>query len=167
MPILTTKRLALRQLTLNDAAFILELLNDEAWLKHIGDRGVRTLADAERYITQVYLPKSQTPGLGIYLMELKSTHTSIGICSLLKRDGLDDIDLGFALLAEFRGHGYAAEAAKSVMHHATHTLKLNRLIAITVAYNTDSITLLEKLGFAFEKNIRLPNDPEELRLYAK
>lgn len=165
MTTLSTTRTILREVTIEDAPFILALLNDPAWLKYIGDRGVKTLDDARRHIEKNYVPPYQKLGFGMYLVTRKVDHTPIGMCGLIKREHLDDVDIGFAFLSDFRGQGYAYEAAQVVMNHATVTLGMKRLVAIVVPYHADSIKLLKKLGFIFEKTIRLPNDPEELQLF--
>ncbi len=43
---ITTPRLHLRRFAESDAPFTLTLLNDPDWLRFIGDKGVRTLADS-------------------------------------------------------------------------------------------------------------------------
>lgn len=163
--VLETPRLILRKFTLKDGEFIFRLLNSPGWLKNIGSRNIGSKADAERYITNKLLPPYEISGFGFYRMELKQTGESAGMCGLVKREGLDDVDIGFALLPEYEGKGYAIEAAKAVMEFAKHELKLDRLAAITIQQNKGSINLLEKLGMEFEKMIKLPGDEEELMLF--
>jgi RimJ/RimL family protein N-acetyltransferase len=164
--VIETDRLALRPLTVDDAAFIFELVNDPDWLRFIGDRGVRTLEDARNYILNGPVAMYERVGFGLYLVELKSDSTPIGMCGLIKREGLDDVDLGFAYLPKYRAQGYAYEAASAVQAYGRQTLGLKHIVAITAVDNEPSIRLLEKLGFVFEKTIRLPNDDEELKLFA-
>ena len=106
MQILQTERLTLRHATTDDAAFILTLLNDPSWMKYIGDRGVRTLKEAEKYILDKLVNSYEEHGYGLYLTELKKDKTPIGICGLVNRDTLEDIDIGFAFLPDFTGKGY-------------------------------------------------------------
>ena len=164
--ILDTDRLALRELNTADAAFILELVNDPAWLRFIGDRGVRTLEDARSFLLRGPMTSYAQFGFGSWLVELRAGQTPVGICGLLKRDTLDDIDLGFAFLAAHRRKGYASEAARATMAHARETLHVRRLVAIVSPGNEESRRLLEKLGFAFEREVRLTENALEVNLYA-
>ena len=161
MIVLQTERLILRQLDLNDAAFMLQLLNDAAWLKYIGDRGVRTLEQAQDYLRNGAMDMYTRLGHGLWMVELKDTGHSIGICGLIKRDTLPDVDLGFGFTPDYRGGGYAFEAASACMTYARETLGMVRVVAIVSPENARSLALLEKLGFRFEKSLRLP--PNEAR----
>jgi RimJ/RimL family protein N-acetyltransferase len=163
--VLETERLVLRRLHEGDAPLIVELLNDPAWLEHIGDRGVRSLEDARKYIENVPLEMYARLGFGLYLVELKVGGVPIGVCGLLKRESLEHMDIGFALLPRFRGMGLAFEAAAGTMNYARTAFGASRLVAITSQGNFASGRLLEKLGFRFERNLRMPPDSEELRLY--
>ncbi len=161
MNALETKRLRLRRLTTDDAPFVIELLNDPAWLRFIGDKGIRTLEDARHYLQQGPLAMYDRVGFGLYLTELAEEGTPIGICGPIKREGLKDVDLGFAFLPAFRSKGYAQEAAVAVVAYARDILKLRRLVAVTSAENQSSVRLLEKIGMRFERMIKLfPNKPE-------
>ncbi|MBD2021936.1 GNAT family N-acetyltransferase [Leptolyngbya sp. FACHB-36] len=165
MRVLETERLILRRLTIEDSKFILELLNDPAWLKFIGDKGVRTLDDAHDYILKNLVAMYERLGFGLYLAELKSGGVPIGICGLIKRDSLEDVDIGSAFLPEFRGKGYAYESASAVMDYGRRTFGLNRIVAITSPDNYDSAKLLEKLGFSFERTVKLSDDSERVSLF--
>jgi RimJ/RimL family protein N-acetyltransferase len=145
---------------------MLELLNDPSWLQFIGDRGVRTVDDARNYILQNLVIMYDRLGFSMYLTELKGEVISIGICGLIQRDYLEDVDIGFALLPKFRGKGYAYESASAVMAYAKRTFGLNRLVAIALPNNYDSIELLEKLGFSFESTIELSDDGESVNFFA-
>ncbi len=140
-----TERLLLRHLTFEDAPFILDLLNDPDWIKHIGDRGVRNLADARRYIADGPMKMLARHGFGLQVVELGGV--SIGLCGLLKRDCLDCPDLGFALLPEYRGKGYAFEAATGVCGYAQGTLNMSTILAISSPNNVTSAALLGRLKF--------------------
>jgi len=161
-----TDRLVLRPLVESDDAFILQLLNDPSWLRHIGDRGVRTPQQAHDYVRNGPMAMHARHGFGLDAVVLRETGVPIGLCGLIKRDALDDVDLGFAFLPAYRGAGYAREAALAVLRHAGRKLGLQRIVAITVPRNDASIGLLESLGFRFERDLRMPGDPKELRLYA-
>ncbi len=165
MRILETERLLLHRLSPNDSAFILELLNEPAFLENIGDRGVRTLADACRYILSGPIASYRKLGFGLYLVTLKDSGLPIGICGLLKRDSFDHPDIGFAFLRRYWSQGYAHESA-AVLHYGWTTLRLERIVAITKPHNQASVALLEKLGLRFEKNIVPPDHGCENRLFA-
>jgi RimJ/RimL family protein N-acetyltransferase len=164
--VLKTERLVLRHLCAGDAPFILRLLNEPSWLANIGDRGVHTITDAERYLEKGPIDMYGRLGFGLYLVCLP-TDVPIGLCGLLKRETLDDVDLGFAFLPEYWGQGYAHESSAAVLSYARHTLGLARIVAITTFSNDASRRLLERLGFSLERPVRLEPDVEELLLYAK
>jgi RimJ/RimL family protein N-acetyltransferase len=166
MYVIETERLILRRLSVEDASFILELLNQPSFLRFIGDRGVRTINDAEKYILQGPMDSYERLGFGLYLTELKDSLASIGICGLIKRDALNDIDIGFAFLPQFWSKGYAFEAASAVMVYGREVLKLNRIVAIVSPDNERTIKVLEKIGFKFESIMRLSEDSQELKMYA-
>lgn len=166
MNVVETQRLLLRCLTTGDAAFILQLLNEPSWLRYIGDKGVTTLQSAESYIDNGPVEMYARLGFGLYLVELKESGEPIGICGLIKRETLDDVDLGFSFLSRFWRKGYAFEAASAVMSYGNRVLGLSRIVAIVSQDNHPSAKLLEKLGFHVERLVRLQADGEELRLYA-
>jgi len=163
--IIETERLKLREFNSNDGEMIFELLNSPGWLKYIGTRSIETTDDAINYIETKLRKGYKESGFGFYLVELKSTGEKIGMSGLVKRDGLDNVDVGFALLPQYENKGYAYESTAAVMKFAKEQLKLSKLAAITVPYNTPSIKLLEKLGMKFDKKINIPGDPEDLLLF--
>lgn len=165
LKVLETDRLIVRRLSPGDAGFILRLLNEPSWLRFIGDRGVRTLAEARAYILKGPVEMYSRLGFGLYLVELKEEGSAIGICGLIKRDSLEDVDIGFAFLPEYWGRGYAYEAASAVMAYAANVLGLKRLVAITSVDNESSARLLEKLGLRFEGMLQLSADSAEVRLF--
>jgi RimJ/RimL family protein N-acetyltransferase len=166
LKVIETDRLILRKLSVDDAGFILELVNDPSWLKFIGNKDVKTIEDARSSISNKYVEMYNRLGFGLYLTELKDKRVPIGICGLIKRDALEDVDLGFAFLPDFRGQGYAYEAAAATMEYGKNVLGLNRIAAITSQGNDASIKLLEKLGFQFEKIVELSKDSEGVMLFA-
>ena len=167
MIILETERLRLRHLTPDtDAEFILELLNDPSFIRFIGDKGVRDLDAARRYIVDGPVKSYDANGFGLYLAELKTNETPIGICGLVKRDTLPNADIGFAFLPAYWNQGYAFESAAAVMDHARERLKLGRILAITSPDNEASGKLLDKIGLRFERMIRLSEDAPEVKLFA-
>ena len=166
MTILETERLTLRKITLDDAAFMLDLLNQPSFIQFIGDRGVRTLDDARRIIEDRYLAAYERLGFGIYLTQLRGTSVPIGICGLVKRDGLDNVDIGYAFLPQYWSKGYASEAASAVLGYARSTLGMKRILGITIPGNTSSIRVLEKIGLKFERMIRLPGEETDLKLFS-
>lgn len=166
-PLLETERLTLRHLTTADAPFILELLNQPAFLRFIGDRGVRTVPDAERYLQQGPLHSYQHLGFGLYLVELKADRTPLGMCGLLKRAELEDVDLGYALLSPYWAQGYAFEATTAVLNYAQATLQLKRLLAIVTPDNERSQRVLTRLGFTFQRMTVSATNGAPLQVYAK
>jgi RimJ/RimL family protein N-acetyltransferase len=165
LKVLETNRLTLRHLSTDDAEFILEFLNEPSFLRFIGDKGVRTLEDAREYILNGPVAMYNRLGFGLYLTELKETGVPIGICGLIKRDGLEDVDIGFAFLPRFWAKGYAYEAASAVIAYGKDVLRLKRVVAITSPDNQASARLLEKLGMRFERRVKLSEDAEEVRLF--
>ena len=164
--VLGTQRLTLRELHAGDAAFIHDLVNQPAWLRHIGDKGVRTLADAQRYILDGPVRMYARHGHGLWLVMTRRRGVSIGLCGLLKRDALEHPDLGFALLPAHWRQGYAHEAASAVMTHARNALGLGTVLAITTPGNHASRQLLLELEFRYERRCRLSQDADEVMLYA-
>nr|WP_246039198.1 GNAT family N-acetyltransferase [Dictyobacter alpinus] len=160
-----TDRLILRYLTTEDGAFVLALMNDPSWLHYIGDNGVRTLEDACTYIVNGPMAMYARVGFGLYVTALKEDHTPIGICGLIKRESLEDVDIGFAFLPQFWSQGYAYEAASAVIAYGRQVLGLQRMVAITSQDNQRSAHLLEKLGLHFERLITLTNDAQKVRLF--
>ena len=165
MKVLETGRLLLRQLSSVDADFILELLNEPSFIRNIGDRGVRTIEGANSYILNGPVASYAKNGFGLYLVKLKATDESIGMCGLIKRDTLEDVDIGYAFLPRFWSKGYAVEAAQATKEYAKHVIGLNRIVAITDPENEGSIRVLEKIGLRFEKMVRLSEDDIELKLF--
>lgn len=163
---LDTARLRLRPLVADDAPFILELLNEPSWIRFIGDRGVRGLDDARRYIAEGPGAMYELHGVGLLLVERKPDRECLGICGLIRRDALPDVDIGFAFLPRHWGKGFAFEAAAAVLEHGHRDLGLARIVAITSIDNESSIRLLEKLGLVFERVLRLPGEDEDLKLFA-
>jgi len=161
-----TARLALRKFTVDDSHFIVELLNTEGWLKYIGDRNVRTTEDARIYLENGPLRTYVDGFFGLRLVQLKANKVPIGMCGLVKRDYLDHFDLGFALLPNYTGLGYALEIAKKVLEYAFDTLEQEAIFAITLPANFSSIRLLEKMGFSYQHNVIVPDTNEELSLYS-
>lgn len=166
MIVLETSRLELRHLAATDAPFIVRLLNDTAFLRFIGDRGVRTEADARAYLAAGPIDSYHRHGHGLYAATLRGSGEPIGMCGLVRRDYLDEPDLGFALLPQHRALGYTAEAAAAVIAHAREHLGIARLLAITSLDNIPSIRLLEKLGFRLERRMQRPAESEEINLFA-
>ena len=145
---------------------MLQLLNEPSFLRHIGDRGVRTLEAARDYIAMGPIASYQRHGFGMNIVEIAESGESIGVCGLVKRESLPDPDLGYALLPAHCGHGYATEAAAAVLAEARDSLRVDRILAITSPDNAPSIALLLKLGFAFESMLQLTPGETPLRLYA-
>lgn len=163
--VLRSERLVLREFDLDDAQFILDLLNEPGFLRFIGDKGVRTLADAREYLARGPIDSYRRNGFGLYLASLSDDGTPIGMCGLVKREGLADVDVGFALRSRYWSRGYAAEAARAVLAYGRNSLHLGRIVAIVAPDNRASIAVLEKAGLEFERLIRLTPDGPEVKLF--
>lgn len=176
MKIFETERLVIREVTADDAAFVLELLNTPKFIKYIADRGVRTLAQARAYIAERFVGSYRSNGFGLYLVELKrggasmgtppsgrvSAFEPIGVCGFVRRDTLPGPDLGFAFLPEFERQGYGLESASAMMEYGRSALGFDRVLAITSLDNDASGNLLEKLGFKFNRSQDLGDGPIKL-----
>ncbi|MBD1397172.1 GNAT family N-acetyltransferase [Pontibacter sp. JH31] len=160
-----TERLLLKPTTEEDAPLILALLNSPKWLQYIGDRNVRSEADARSYIQTRMIPQLQRLGYSNYTVIRKSDREKMGVCGLYDREGLEGIDIGFAFMPEYEQKGYAFEAASEIKRAALEVFGITRISAITSRGNTASQKLLEKLGLTFSKMVQIPNDKEELMLY--
>ena len=167
MLVLETERLLLRQFSLEDAEFVLTLLNEPSFLRYIGDKKVRNLDDAQQYILNGPIASYKQNGFGLYLVELKESGAPIGMCGLIKREELPDVDIGFAFLPDYWSRGLAFEAATAVMKYAEQTLKLKRIVAITSPDNDASIKLLQRIGFRFERVVSLGKDREPVKLFSR
>lgn len=165
MTVLETERLILRKLTTEDAEFMFELLNDPSFIRNIGDRHIRTLDDACAYILNGPVKSYEKNGFGLYLIVLKETHESIGMCGLIRRETLEDVDIGYAFLPRFWSKGYAIEAARAAKAYAKDVVGLKRIVAIVDPANEPSIRVLEKLGLRYEKMVRLSEDDIDLKLF--
>ena len=165
--IIETERLVLREFDLKDDEFIVELLNSPTWLKYIGNKNVNNSDDARKYIEDKFIGSYRENGFGFWMVELKFISVPIGLCGLIKRDTLNDVDIGFAFLPDFAGNGYGFESAYATLEYAFKELGLKRIVAITLESNTASIGLLNKLGLKFEKMTNQGGDNnEELMLFS-
>ena len=163
--ILKTERLNLTEFKVSDAPFFYELLNDPAFIEFIGDRNIKSVSNAEKYLSERIIPSYVKNGFGFYLVSTNDNNVPIGMSGIVDREGLDHIDVGFAFLPNFRGKGYAFEATDAVMKYAKNILKINPILAITSTNNVKSINLLERLGLHYDRLIQLPNDTEKIKLF--
>ncbi len=164
-PVIATERLTLRHVNLNDAEFMLQLLNEPSFIQNIGDKSVRTLEEARAYIQSGPMASYEKFGFGLLIVEVAGTPA--GICGLLKRDTLEDVDIGYAFLPEFWSKGYAVESAAGVISYAFESLSLSRILAITNPDNHASIRVLEKLGFEYQRTIQMGQDGKETKVFAR
>jgi RimJ/RimL family protein N-acetyltransferase len=164
--VLETERLLLQEFSLENAEFIVALLNDVSFLRYIGDKNVRNAQDAREYLEAGPIRSYQTHGFGLYLVRMRDSGSAAGMCGLLKRRELNDADLGFAFLPEFRAMGLALEAASAVLDWARQSLSMKRIVAIASPDNHRSIHLLGKLGMRFERATQLGDAAESVHLYA-
>ncbi len=161
-----TERLELRQLTLDDAAFVVALVNDPDWLRHIGDRGVRSVPDAEAYLRRGPLAMYEKFGFGLWAVVPKGGGAPMGICGLIQRETLPDVDVGYAFLPEHRGRGIAREAVAASLAHGQDVFGLSRIVAVTSPGNERSVRLLKELGFQEEGRVQVTPGAEACRLFA-
>lgn len=161
-----TERMVLRPTSLEDAAFIWQLFNSPKWLKYIGDRKVRSEKEASNYIRDRMISQRERLGYSTFTVVRKSDQTKLGICGLYDREGLEGIDIGFALLPQFEGRGYASEATERLLKLAFSEFGLTEIKAITTRLNFASQKLLTKLGMQPAGTLTLPGDDEELLLYS-
>lgn len=167
--VIETERLELHELSdlsQEDIVFVHRLLNEPSFLENIGDRGVHNLEDARAYLVKGPMASYSANGFGLYRVQTKQGRQTVGMCGLVNRPTLDDVDLGYALLPEFCGQGYAAEAGAAVLADARRRLGLKRIVAIVDPRNLGSIRVLEKLDFRFEKMVQLTPDDDTLKLFA-
>jgi ribosomal-protein-alanine N-acetyltransferase len=164
--VLETSRLTMRRFDLPDAEFILELLNEPSFIRYIGDKGVRTLADAENYLRTGPMESYRRHGFGLLLVTRRDEPISVGMCGLLKRDELDDPDVGFAFLPQFWSMGYGSESTEAILEYGRDHLEMKRIVAITSPENDASIRLLLKAGLSFESTVNLAPDAGDVNLYA-
>lgn len=162
-----TSRLIISKFTVDDAPFFLELVNTPNWIQYIGDRNLKTVEQAENYLKNGSIKSYREFGYGFYKLQLKDSQTPIGTCGLVKRDYLEYVDIGFAMLPDYEKKGFGYEASIAVLELAKTNFNLDKVSAITTPTNTNSIKLLEKLGLSFEKRIKPFEDDEELLLFAK
>ncbi len=167
MKILETERTILFELTKDDAEFMLDLLNQPSFIKYIGDRNVRTLEQSAEFIESRYQKSYSDNGFGLYGVKLKVGEAIIGICGFVKREDLEFPDIGFAFLPNYEKKGFAFETSDAVLKYGKDILDFERILAITTQDNESSIKLLTKLGFEFEKLVKMPHDDEELKLFSK
>ena len=166
-PELETPRLTLRRLQFSDAEFLVGLLNQPSFLENIGDKGVRDVEGAHRYLREGPMAMYEQFGFGLWHVSRREDGAAIGMCGLLKRDIFPDVDVGYAFLPEFWGKGYAFEAAEATVAHAKRKFGLPRVIAVVSEGNNGSIRVIEKLGMQFERMVPMsPNEPD-VRLYGR
>jgi [ribosomal protein S5]-alanine N-acetyltransferase len=163
--ILETERLLLQEFSLKDHPFIIELLNSEGWLKYIGDRKVKTPAQAKQYLVNGPILSYKTNGFGLYKVILKDSNATIGMCGLIRRKNLENIDIGFALLPDYYGNGFAEEIASATLEYGFQSLSIENIVAITLPNNYSSIKLLGKLGMTLEKKFWYEETKEDLLLF--
>ncbi len=161
-----TERLKIRPTTEIDASFIYELINTPKWIKYVGDRNIHSIDKAKEYIQQKMLPQLEKLGYSNYTVIRKSDEEKVGTCGLYNREGLAGIDIGFAFLPQFEKKGYAFESVNKLLEVAINDFKIKKISAITIKTNIASQKLLTKIGLTFKEHIRIPNDEEELLLYA-
>lgn len=161
---ITTNNLNIRHFTLEDANFILQLVNQNSWLQFIGDKNIHNTEDAKKYLLDGPIAMYNNHGFGLYAVETIESSQPIGMCGVIKRDTLPNADLGFAFLDEFTGRGYAYEACQGVLNYAKNNLQISALLAITMPENKKSIKLLEKLNFVFEEVIQQSANAPKLNL---
>ena len=166
MKITETPRLIIAEASLHDVAFFFELLNSPNWLEFIGDRGIKSEADAAHYIESSLIASYKKHGYGLFKMVLKTSNHPIGICGFVKRDYLDHPDIGFAILPAYERQGYTSEAAMAVLEYGKTILKLHPILGITTSENKNSCQLLRKIGLRETGTIQPQQTDPELLLFS-
>jgi len=161
-----TDRLLIRPMKIGDAEFFLELVNSPNWLKYIGDRKVYSVTNAEEYIKARILPQLALLGFGNNVVIRKADGIKVGTCGLYDREGLKGIDIGYAMLPQYYGTGYAIESVNRLKLAAFNDFQISQINAITLPENRASKNLLLKLGFTFRKMVTVPTDDAELMLFS-
>lgn len=161
-----TERVRIRALTIIDAGFMMQLMNTATWIKNIGNRNINNKTAASNYIANNIINSYHVNGFGLFLVAQKRDNLPIGICGIVKREGLALPDLGFAFLPQYEGKGFATEAGKAIVKYASESLQIAELAGITKPDNLASIRVLEKVGMEFKQMILLPQDANEFSLYA-
>jgi len=162
---LETERLSLRRLTLDDAELMLAVWNDPTFIRHVADRGIRTVDAARAALEEGALKLFEDYGYGPFRVALVTDDTPVGVCGLFRREGLEGPDIGFSILREYWRKGYAFEAASAVVSHAATDVRLSRLTAVVSPENAASVALIEKLGLHFERMHRFPGDDDDIAIY--
>jgi [ribosomal protein S5]-alanine N-acetyltransferase len=165
-PELETERLTLRRFEFDDAPFVVDLLNQPSFIRNIGDRGVRNVGDAHRYLREGPMAMYEKHGFGLWRASRRSDGVFVGMCGLLKRDILPDVDVGYAFLPDHWGQGYAFEAANATVRLGASRFGLTRIIGVVSDHNTASIRVLEKVGMGFERMYPMHPGEPEVRLYS-
>ena len=165
MTVLETERLVLSRLSYDDCDFIVELLNEPAFQRYIGDKDVRSPDDAREYLRKGPIGSYERHGFGMFLVRNRSDNAPVGMCGLVKREEFDAPDVGFAFLRRFWANGYAVESAIAVLEYGKNVLQLPRIIAMVDPENEASIRLVEKLGLTFEGTVRMPGETDEINMY--
>jgi RimJ/RimL family protein N-acetyltransferase len=166
MIVFQTERLIFSEFTYDDVAFIVRITNTEGWLKYIGDRNTKTEEGAIEYLNKGPISSYAKTGYGLWKVSLKTTNEPIGICGVFNRNIFEHPDIGYAILPEHEGKGYASEATIGTVNYAVNDLGLPNLVGIVDLDNYRSIALLEKIGMSYRKNIVLPGETTELKLYS-
>lgn len=164
-PVLTTTRLQLRWLTLEDAPLMLAVWNDPAFVQYVADRGIRTVEEAASALGDGALRQYEAFGYGPFRVSLRGDDTAVGICGLFKRDCFEHADIGFSILPAHCRRGYAYEASAAVIDYARRALAMDEIAAIVSPDNTASVMLIEKLGLQFERMVLMPGETESIRFY--
>ncbi len=165
MSLIVTKRLYISEAKIEDAPFFFELMNSPKWLSNIGDRGIQTIDHAADYIKNHLIHNYTTQGYGFYKLTLQEKNTPIGICGFAKRDYLEHVDIGFAILPQYERKGFTQEASQAVLHYGVTTLKLHPILGITMKTNMASRNVLQKIGLN-EVGLVRTEENEELLLFS-
>ena len=166
MKVLATSRLVIEKAVVSDSNFFYRLLNSPSWLQYIGDRGIKSEANARKYIEHSIINSYKKYGYGLFKLIAKEQGEPIGICGFIKRDYLESADIGFAILPEYEGNGYIQEAAQALMEYGKTTLKLHPILAITTEGNTRSRNLLSRIGMRATGKVRPKGNETEFLLFS-
>ena len=166
MLLIITPRLQLRELTQADAPLVLTLLNDPDFIRYVADRGIHTLEAANHYLLHGPLLSYAEHGIGLWCVERREDGQAVGMCGLIRRAGIADIDVGYVMLPAWRGLSYASEAAAACVQYGLHSLHLPRVVAYIDPSNAASARVLSKAGLHACGHITLPEDSTPVLLFS-
>lgn len=144
-PVLTTERLRLEPLTGDHTELLVELDSDPEVLRFIFGRALSREEVVEEWMPKRTSPAADARGLG-YWVGFAGEDFVGWWCLGHDPARPETAELGYRLRRAAWGQGYAVEGCRALLLHAFDTLGLERVWAETMAVNTRSRRVMEKLG---------------------